>query len=124
MGSGEGDAVSSTTGSTDAPTQGGMIDFMKASESLRERIHEWRNQEVVWFPVNDLSSPERPFLLPGEEFAFEMLPLQEVNRRIYQKQYDFDKYMAHQMESAAMSVACSFLIGSIYGGAGGYYEGL
>lgn len=76
----------------------------------------------MWFPINDLQSSDKPALLQGEEFEFEKLPLHEAARRIYSGEYDTDKFIVQQRESAALSFAFSFFLGSIIGGTIGYNQ--
>ena len=95
--------------------------FLAQEQRARQRVRTLKESEVVWFPTNDLHTLEKPQLV-AEEFAFEKLPLEEVSRRIYDNQFDFDKFLAQQLDSSAISVACCFMLGTIIGGAQGYYE--
>lgn len=85
-------------------------------------IKQIGDTEVVWFPENDLATPEKPFLLPDEEFKFETITLKESAKRIYNKEYDFEKLLRYTSESTALSVTCCFFLGTFIGGAASYWS--
>lgn len=107
--------------------EGDSFDFLQWMKTKKENVDvqakKWQQTPVIWFPVNDLITPENPVPKHGEEFEFEKLPLHEAARRIYLGEFDKAKFLVQQRESATLSFVISFFLGSITGGAIGYFQG-